>query len=141
MRLTLALVLAASAAHAQNWPSFRGPSASGVAAGHATATTWDATKGTGVLWKTPIPGIAVSSPIVWGDTIFVTTAVSSDPTAVFRHGLYGDVEPSKDVTKHSWRVLAIDKKTGKVRWERVAHEGDPEDEAAHRSRARPRARR
>jgi hypothetical protein len=125
VRLTLALVLAASAAQAQNWPSFRGPNASGVAAGHATATAWDATKGTGVLWKTPIPGIAVSSPIVWGDTVFVTTAVSSDPKAVFRHGLYGDVEPSTDVTKHSWRLLAIDKKTGRVRWDRVAHEGIP----------------
>ncbi|MET0556079.1 MAG: PQQ-binding-like beta-propeller repeat protein [Vicinamibacteria bacterium] len=125
MKVTLALVLVASAAQAQNWPSFRGPNASGVAAGHATATAWDATKGTGVLWKTPVPGIAVSSPIVWGDTVFVTTAVSSDPKAVFRHGLYGDVEPSKDVTRHSWRLLAIDKKTGKVRWDRVAHEGIP----------------
>ena len=68
MRLVLALVLAASSAEAQNWPSFRGPNASGVAVGHTTATTWDATKGTGVLWKTAVPGIAVSSPIVWGDT-------------------------------------------------------------------------
>jgi outer membrane protein assembly factor BamB len=125
MKLALALVLTASAAHAQNWPSFRGPNASGVADGHATATTWDAAKGAGVLWKTPIPGIAVSSPIVWGDTVFVTTAVSSDPKAVFRHGLYGDVEPSNDVSRHSWRVLAIDKRTGKLRWERVAHEGIP----------------
>jgi outer membrane protein assembly factor BamB len=125
VRLALAFVLAASAAHAQNWPSFRGPNASGVASGHATAATWDATKGTGVLWKTAIPGLAVSSPIVWGDTVYLTTAVSSDPKAVFRHGLYGDVEPSNDVTRHSWRVLAIDKRSGKVRWERVAHEGIP----------------
>jgi outer membrane protein assembly factor BamB len=125
VKLTLALVLLSSAAHAQNWPSFRGPNASGVAHGHATATTWDATKGTGVLWKTELPGLAVSSPIVWGDSVFVTTAVSSDPNAVFRHGLYGDVEPSKDVSPHSWRLLAIDKRTGKVRWERVAHEGVP----------------
>jgi outer membrane protein assembly factor BamB len=125
VKITLALVLAASAAHAQNWPSFRGPNASGVAHGHPTATAWDATKGTGVLWKTEVPGLAVSSPIVWGDTVFVTTAVSSDPSAVFRHGLYGDVEPSKDVSSHSWRLLAIDKRTGKVRWERVAHEGVP----------------
>jgi outer membrane protein assembly factor BamB len=125
VKLALAFVLVGSAAQAQDWPSFRGPNASGVALGHPTATTWDATKGTGVLWKTEIPGLAVSSPIVWGDTVYLTTAVSSDPKAVFRHGLYGDVEPSNDVTKHSWRVLAIDKKTGKVRWERVAHEGIP----------------
>ena len=123
--LVLVLLAAPVLARAQDWPSFRGPDASGVARGHATATTWDATKGAGVLWKTPIPGLAMSSPIVWGDTIYLTTAVSSDPTATHRHGLYGDVEPSADVSKHSWRVYALDKKTGRIRWERVAHEGIP----------------
>ena len=118
-----ALVLAPPPSSAQNWPSFRGEKASGVSTGAPTPTTWDATKGTHIAWKTEIPGLAVSSPIVWGDTVYVTTAVSSDPAAVFRHGLYGDVEPSKDVTRHSWRVYAIDKRTGRVRWERVAHEG------------------
>lgn len=124
------LALAAAAAvptlsHAQDWPSFRGKGAAGVADGQKTPASWDATKGVNVVWKTPIPGIAVSSPIVWGDTVFVTTAVSSDPAAPFRHGLYGDVEPSKDLTRHSWRLYAIDKKTGRIRWERVAHEGIP----------------
>jgi outer membrane protein assembly factor BamB len=123
--LAVATLLVPVAAHAQNWPSFRGPNASGVALGRPTATTWDATKASGVLWKTEIPGLAVSSPIVWGETVFVTTAVSSDANAVFRHGLYGDVEPSADVTKHSWRVLAIDKQSGKVKWDQVAHEGIP----------------
>jgi outer membrane protein assembly factor BamB len=108
-----------------DWPSFRGPVASGVANGFAAPERWDATKGEGVLWKTAVPGIAVSSPIVWGDRLFVTTAVSSDPTASFRHGLYGDVEPSNDVAVHTWRVLALDKKSGKVLWDRVAHEGKP----------------
>ena len=121
----LLATLAAAVAGAQDWPSFRGPSASGVALGHKTPLTWDAPKGLGLAWKTEIPGLAVSSPIVSGDTVFVTTAVSGDPNAKFRHGLYGDVEPSPDVTKHSWRLLALDKKTGRVRWERVAHEGVP----------------
>jgi hypothetical protein len=124
-RLVLVLLVVPVLARAQDWPSFRGAGASGVALGHPTATAWDATKGSGVLWKTPIPGLAVSSPIVWGDTVFVTTAVSSDPAATLRHGLYGDVEPSTDLTKHSWRVYAIDKRTGRIRWERVAHEGIP----------------
>jgi outer membrane protein assembly factor BamB len=118
----------ASAADARpgvDWPSFRGPVASGVASGFATPEAWDATKGEGVLWKTAVPGIAVSSPIVWGDKLFVTTAVSTDPKASFRHGLYGDVEPSKDVAPHTWRLLCLDKKTGKVLWEKVAHEGVP----------------
>jgi outer membrane protein assembly factor BamB len=123
--LTLLLLACSVSSGAQNWPSFRGPDASGVAKGRPTPTSWDATKPAGVRWKTEIPGLAVSSPIVWGDTVFVTTAVSSDPAAGFRHGLYGDVEPSKDVTKHSWRLYALEKASGRIRWERVAHEGVP----------------
>jgi outer membrane protein assembly factor BamB len=110
---------------AQDWPSFRGPRASGVADSKPTPVEWNAEKGKAILWKAPIPGIAVSSPIVWGDRVFVTTAVSSDPKAGLRHGLYGDVEPSNDVARHSWRVYALDKRSGKVVWERVAHEGTP----------------
>jgi hypothetical protein len=119
------LALAPLTGAAENWPSFRGEKASGVGGERPLAASWDGTKGTNVLWKTEVPGLAVSSPIVWGDTVYVTTAVSSDPNAVFRHGLYGDVEPSKDLSPHSWRVYAIDKQTGRVRWERVAHEGVP----------------
>jgi outer membrane protein assembly factor BamB len=111
-------------ASAANWPTFRGPNASGVGEGPAP-TTWDATKDVNVLWKTEIPGLAHSSPIVWGDKVFVTTAVSSDPKAVFRHGLFGDVEPSEDLSKHLWKVYCLDRKTGKILWEKVADEGTP----------------
>jgi outer membrane protein assembly factor BamB len=121
----LALHSAEGPARAQDWPAFRGPGASGVAEGHRTPTSWDATKGEGVLWKAHIPGLAVSSPIVWGETVFVTTAVGSDPGAGLRHGLYGDVRSSPDVSRHSWRLYALDKRTGRVRWMRVAHEGVP----------------
>jgi outer membrane protein assembly factor BamB len=109
----------------QNWPSFRGPNGSGVADGYPAPVKWNTTSGESVLWKTPIPGIAVSSPIVWGDLVFVSTAVSSDPKATIRTGLYGDVEPVSDMSKHSWRLFALDKRTGKVVWERVAYEGIP----------------
>ena len=111
---------------AQNWPSFRGPSASGVAEGkEPTAVKWNAATGENILWKTPLAGVAVSSPIVWGDRVFVSTAVSSDPSSGIRTGLYGDVEPAKDVSKHAWKLVALDRRTGKVLWERVAHEGIP----------------
>lgn len=110
---------------AQHWPSFRGPNASGVADGHPMATKWNATTGENVLWKTPVPGVAVSSPIVWGDRLFVSTAISSKPDAGIRTGAYGDVEPLDDQTRHSWRLLALDRKTGKILWERIAHEGIP----------------
>jgi outer membrane protein assembly factor BamB len=120
------LLAAAAPAGAQQWPSFRGPQASGVAQGSAAvATSWNVPDGSNVLWKTPIPGLAVSSPIVAGDRLFVSTAVSSDPNASLRTGLYGDVEPVKDVTPHVWRLIALDRRTGKVLWDKVAHEGVP----------------
>jgi outer membrane protein assembly factor BamB len=55
----------------------------------------------------------------------VTTAISSDPNSKLRWGLYGDVEPSSDVSKHTWKIYALDRKSGKILWERVAHEGVP----------------
>ncbi|HEY2934809.1 MAG TPA: PQQ-binding-like beta-propeller repeat protein [Acidobacteriota bacterium] len=111
--------------HAQNWPSFRGKQASGVADGQNPPAVWDAGKSLNIRWKTAIPGLAHSSPVVWGERVFVTSAVSSDPNSEFRHGLYGDVKPAGDVSRHSWRVYCLDKKTGKTLWEKTAREGIP----------------
>ncbi len=108
-----------------NWPSFRGNEASGIADGQFPPIQWDAEKGTNIAWKTAIPGLANSSPIVWGDQVFVTTAISADPESKLRHGLYGDVKPSEDLSKHTWRIYSLDKKTGKILWEKVAFEGSP----------------
>lgn len=107
------------------WPSFRGLNASGVADKQNLPERWDAKSGENILWRTPIPGLAHSSPVVWGDQIYVTTAVSSDPKATFRPGLYGDGDASKDRSLHRWVIYALDKKTGKIKWERVAHQGEP----------------
>ncbi len=119
------LCLAASSASAQNWPQFRGAGATGVADGKPAPVKWDATKSTGVAWKTPIPGLGHSSPVVWGNTVYVTTAVTSAAKDETRYGLYGDVEPVKDDPKHTWKLYALDKRTGKILWERVAYEGLP----------------
>jgi len=62
--------------HPKNWPSFRGDHGSGVADGQFPPISWNVEKGRNVRWKTPIPGLAHSSPIVWGDRVLVTTAVS-----------------------------------------------------------------
>jgi len=119
------LALATTTVSAQHWPMFRGPGASGVADGSPMPVTWNVKTGQNVLWTTPVAGVSVSSPIVWGDRIFVSTAVSSDAKAGIRTGLYGDVEPAKDMSKHTWKLVALDKRTGRVLWERVAHEGIP----------------
>jgi outer membrane protein assembly factor BamB len=119
------LLLVAGLLFSQNWPQFRGPNASGVAEGGKPPIAFNGVKGENIRWKTPIPGVAVSSPIVWGEFVFVTTAISSDPQATLRHGLYGDVEPINDSSKHSWKIYCLNKKDGGVIWERTAHEGVP----------------
>ncbi|HET9711916.1 MAG TPA: PQQ-binding-like beta-propeller repeat protein, partial [Pyrinomonadaceae bacterium] len=121
----LILTAICTAAHAQNWPQFRGPGATGVVEGPARPVTWDASKSVNVRWKTPIPGLSHASPVVWGDKVFVVTAVTSGAKDETRFGLYGDVAPVKDDPKHSWKVLALDKATGKILWERVAFDGMP----------------
>jgi outer membrane protein assembly factor BamB len=110
-----------------SWPTFRGPQASGIAEGQDLPDEWSGKTGQNILWHTPIPGLAHSSPIVWGNRVFVTSAISSDPKASFRPGLYGDGDASKDRSKHRWMLYAIDKQNGKVMWERVAYEGEPLD--------------
>lgn len=116
-------LLTASVAGADNWPSFRGPQASGVGSGPAP-TTWDGEKSVNVAWKTAIPGLAHSSPVVWGDRIFVTSAVSPEDTSL-RVGLYGDVDSVESKAPHTWKVFAVDKKSGKILWEREASAGIP----------------
>lgn len=108
-----------------NWPSFRGTEASGISDGQNLPDKWNAQSGENILWKTPIPGLAHSSPVVWGDRVFVTTAVSTDPNATFRPGLYGDGDASKDRSRHRWVIYAVDKRNGKILWQKVAHEGEP----------------
>jgi len=108
-----------------HWPSFRGHEAAGSAEGQNLPDAWSPATGTNVLWQTPIPGLAHSSPIVWGDVLFVTSAVSSRPGATFKPGLYGDGDASDDRSAHRWMLYAIDKHTGRIRWERTAAQGEP----------------
>ena len=123
----LILCLAAALAVAQEWPSFRGPNASGVADHQSLPDTWDVKTRANIRWITPIPGLAHSSPIISGDRIFVTTAVSSRPNATFKPGLYGEGTASEDVSVHKWQVFAIDRKTGKIQWTSTAYEGVPKE--------------
>jgi len=119
------LSLCSFSARAQNWPQFRGPSASGVVEGRAAVQTWNVEKSENLVWKTEVPGLAHSSPVIWGDIVFVTTAVTSAAKDETRYGLFGDVTPVKDDPKHTWKVYALDKRTGKILWERIAYEGLP----------------
>ena len=110
-----------------SWPSFRGAEAAGFMDGQNLPDTWNVERGENILWKTSIPGLAHSSPIVWGNTIFVATAVSSQANATFKPGLYGDGDASDDRSRQQWKLIAVDKKTGAIRWEKTAAEGTPVD--------------
>jgi outer membrane protein assembly factor BamB len=127
MRLLLALIVfgcLSMTVFAQNWPSFRGSNASGVADGQPLPTSWDAERAVNILWKTPIPGLAYSSPVIWGNRVFITTAVSEDPSSQYDHHTGGNIEP-RDKVKHSWRIYCLEKSSGQVIWQRTAHEGIP----------------
>ena len=108
----------------ENWPSFRGPSGSGVSPSGAP-TTWDVSSGKNVLWRTQIPGLALSSPVVHGNHLFLTTAAGENENKDLRVGLYGDINPVNEHTPYAFKVLCLDKTTGAVVWERTAHEGIP----------------
>jgi outer membrane protein assembly factor BamB len=118
------LTLTSVTTSAQNWPSFRGPNASGVAEGANLPTTWNAEKSQNIVWKTAIPGFSHASPIVWGNRIFVITAISTNPDAKFNPKDRG-ISLSTDDAKHTWRIFALDKKTGRIIWEKTAYEGVP----------------
>jgi outer membrane protein assembly factor BamB len=108
-----------------DWPQFRGIAAQGVAEGFSLPIKWNTATGENVAWKTPIPGLGLSSPIVWGDEVFISTAISGKADANLKVGLYGDITPVQDDTVHEWRVYALDAKTGKEKWQRTAYKGVP----------------
>jgi len=114
-----------AAASDGNWPSFRGPSARGWEEGWPTAATWNVDTGENVRWKTPIPGLAHSSPVIFGERLFVTAAVRAGEEAELRVGLYGDPSPVKDDAPEDFVVFCLDKRTGEPLWERVAWHGTP----------------
>jgi len=110
---------------AQNWPAFRGDHAAGVGS-KAVPTQWDISKGTNVAWKANIPGLGLSSPIAWGNRIYVTTAVQAQGQAeVDAKGSNDKVTHANDQVPHQWRLYALDRSTGKIVWSTVASSGTP----------------
>jgi outer membrane protein assembly factor BamB len=113
---------------AQQWPSFRGPAASGVAPEARPPVAWNVRGATNVAWRVDVPGLGHSSPIVWGDRIYLTTAVSDAPGA--RALVLGDsdaagIDPANDRGIYQWQVLALDRQSGRTIWARTVHQGAP----------------
>lgn len=125
--LTIVPIVPSFAESSVNWPSFRGTRATGIAEGYATPTRWNAETGENVRWKTPIPGLAHSGPVIWGNRLFVTSAVAVEPggEGELKVGLYGGIASVEDDTAHVWTVSCVDKRTGEIMWTRDAHRGVP----------------
>lgn len=124
----LALTVAISAQAAPpnpDWPRFRGPTATGVAQDDPRLPeTWSKTES--VRWVTEIPGLGWASPIVSGGKIFLTTVSSESEYEKPGKGLYkgmGRQKPPEGV--HHWTVYCLDLESGKILWEREAHQGEP----------------
>jgi outer membrane protein assembly factor BamB len=107
-----------------DWPQFRGPGASGVGSG-SPPLEWDGESGKNILWKAEIPGLGHSSPIIWGDRIFLTSAVPASGESTLKVGLYGDITSVADEGPQKFNVYCIDRKSGKILWERTAASGVP----------------
>ena len=124
--VTLALgFLALSAAVKENWPQFRGPNALGVSDNPDLPDKWGPTKN--VLWKRDIPGRGWSSPVVWGNRVFLTTAINEGKAKDPKKGLYfggNQYKPSEHI--HQWKVICLNLGDGKILWEKLARKGKPQ---------------
>ncbi len=120
-----------AAGRLDNWHQWRRPDATGTAPKGDPPITWD--EKTNIKWKTPIPGKGSSTPIVWGDQVFVVTAVDTGRAADAKDIPAPDPKFAKDkkttapTTYHQWIVMCLDRTTGKVRWQQVATERVPHE--------------
>lgn len=130
----LVIVLALSALpRAQNWPQFRGTQGGVAPDNPALPDTWSSTEN--IVWKLDMPGYAWSSPVVWGDHVFITSAINTSgeapirPSGEYLAGSLGgtmtfrDLATPKDV--HRWMVYDVDFRTGKIRWEHQVQQATP----------------
>ena len=98
-----------------NWPRFRGPDSIGVAEDSSLPDTWSETEN--VKWKTPIPGSGWSSPVVWGDRIFLTSVTRENASYKADRALYsGTLQRFPPTDEHQWNVYCVDFNSGKILW-------------------------
>jgi len=119
------LALLTQASSDGNWPQFRGPFASGIADGAPTVAEFELESKKNVLWRVETPGFALSSPIVWGDRIYLTTAVRKDGQSNLVIASGGAIEPEKNEGAHLFQVLAYDRKDGRLLWSQTVFDGEP----------------
>jgi outer membrane protein assembly factor BamB len=102
------------------WGQWRGPRGNGVSTTANPPIEWSETKN--IKWKVEVPGRGSASPVVWGDRVYLLTAVPVGVSASASHDPRGGMQPR---VAHRYTVLAIDRRDGKIVWERVAREAVP----------------
>ena len=105
------------------WPQFRGPGSLGVSQELGLPDTWSVTDN--IAWVTDIDGLGWSSPIVWDDTVYLTSVISTGNVEAPQAGLYLGGERSVSGDVHRWVVYGIDVVTGEIKWEHEVHRGVP----------------
>ena len=118
-----AIITVQSFLFAEQWPQFRGPGSAGLGEGANLPDKWSATEN--VKWKTPIAGHGWSSPIAWGDRVFVTSVIPIGETEAPKKGLYLQGERPAPTIEHRYMIMAISFATGKMIWQRQLHRGVP----------------
>ena len=123
--LLLLAVCSTTPVHGQeNWPQFRGAQSLGISDNQNLPDTWSATEN--VAWKTDVKGRGWSSPIVWGNKIFVTSVVNLGEEEAPKKGLYfGGERKEPPQAEHQWNVVCLDLNDGHTVWEQTAHSGQP----------------
>ncbi|MEM7201795.1 MAG: PQQ-binding-like beta-propeller repeat protein [Planctomycetota bacterium] len=108
-----------------DWPQFRGIQASGVGDGTPLPSEWNVAEDRGVRWRTAVPGLSHASPIVWGNRIFVATAVPSEGDPELKIGLYGAGDSADDMVEHSFELWCLSLERGDVLWRQTAAKAVP----------------
>lgn len=122
-----------------DWPQWRGPQGQGISMEKGLPTEWSSTKN--VLWKTRIPGDGHSSPIVWGNRIFLTTSIEGAEIPGYKRITHRDAKGEEYIHPDSMgadrlyalQVLSIDRDTGKVLWRNTAYDGPVLDDRARKN--------
>jgi outer membrane protein assembly factor BamB len=109
----------------REWSSYRGYMSSGVLDNINLPDVFDLEKMSNIKWKIPVPGLGLSSPVIWDNKLFITTAISQADKDGYKPGIFGDIAPVRDSSIHEWKVFCIDKNTGSMIWEKTAYKGVP----------------
>jgi outer membrane protein assembly factor BamB len=112
-----------------NWAQWRGPLATGIAPHGDPPLNWNEADGTNIRWKTEIAGRGHSTPIVWGDRIFLTTAIPfGEPLRPRPSTAPGNHDNLPVTHRHRFVALAVDRSSGKILWQRTLREALPHEQ-------------